>query len=106
MAGNKTMISDKLLNAIKELRDCGFMDHGKVSSYGESACCPAENPWLIGECECGADEHNREVKNAYNSILDVIKEEVNIPTLPKNPLDCHGIYIPDSMVIIGKSDIQ
>jgi hypothetical protein len=71
------MISDKLLQAIQELRDCGFMDHGKISSYGECECCPAENPWTIGECECGADEHNREVKNAYNSIISVIEEEKN-----------------------------
>jgi hypothetical protein len=71
------MISDKLMEAIRELRDYGFMDHGKISSYGESESCTAENPWTIGECECGADEHNRGVENAYNSILNVIEEEKN-----------------------------
>ena len=100
------MISDRLMEAIQDLRDTGIMDHGQVSSWGECESCPAE-AYFPSACECGAKEHNQDVLNAYERILKILdEEEKNIYTLPKKPLDCHGISIPDSMVIVGKSDIQ
>jgi hypothetical protein len=46
------------------------------------------------------DSYGLKIKQA--SFTDLVSKH----TWSKKPLDCHGISIPDSMVIIGKSDNQ
>lgn len=58
---------EELRNALESVRNAGLMHaHGTVCDWGEAASCPAE--FGNGPCECGYDEHNKEVEEYVNKL--------------------------------------
>jgi len=66
------MLSEEQLEALKDLRDAGIMDHGTISDCGEACNCPASNFMSKERCECGADEHNEHLNRVYDNVLKIL----------------------------------
>jgi len=107
----------QLVEALEHLKNVGLVEHSALfhnGGNGEVAFCPAICAWDPKKCECGADEHNLQVNSAYLTVLKLMCEMAQKNQKPylqhpkmhptTKPLNCHGIHISDSHLMIGKSD--